>query len=178
MTKFLIADDHPLFRDALSAALTPLFDDLELIQSGTLDETIAQLDNHKDLDLVLLDLHMPGSEDFYGVIRISEDFPNVPVAVVSANDTPTVVSKVMAFGARGFIPKTTPSSETANAIKTIIAGETQARDAHSRRPGPRDAVDARPGGARGRRAGAPWRLPSHSPCRRACTPFRDDCAVR
>lgn len=124
MTKFLIADDHPLFRDALSAALSALFDDLELIQSGTLDEAIAQLNCHKDLDLILLDLHMPGSEDFYGVIRISEDFPDIPVAVVSANDSPTVVSKVMAFGARGFIPKTTPSSETAQAIKSILAGET------------------------------------------------------
>lgn len=124
MTKFLIADDHPLFRDALSAALGAMFDELELIQSGTLDETIAQLDAHKDLDLVLLDLHMPGSEDFYGVIRISEDFPDVPVAVVSASDTPTVVSKAMAFGARGFIPKTTPSSDTAKAIKLIMAGET------------------------------------------------------
>jgi len=123
MIKFLIADDHPLFRDALSAALQALFDDLEIVQSGSLDETINQLEGNKDIDLVLLDLHMPGSEDFYGVIRISEDFPKVPVAVVSANDSNTVVSKVMAFGARGFIPKTTPSQETATAIKSILNGE-------------------------------------------------------
>ena len=122
MTKFLIADDHPLFRDALSAALSTRFDDLDLIQSGTLDETIAQLEEHKDIDLVLLDLHMPGSEDFYGVIRITEDFPKVPVAVVSANDSSTVISKVMAFGAKGFIPKTTASADTAEAIKTVLAG--------------------------------------------------------
>lgn len=122
MTKFLVADDHPLFRDALTAALKALINDLEFIQAGTLDEAIAVLEQHKDIDLVLLDLHMPGSEDFYGVIRITEDFPDVPVAVVSASDSPIVVSKVMAFGARGFIPKTTPSVETAEAIKSILGG--------------------------------------------------------
>ncbi len=122
MTKFLIADDHPLFRDALSGALIPLFDDLELVQTGTLDETIQALHDNKDIDLLLLDLHMPGSEDFYGIIRVTEDFPEVPVAVVSGSDTPNVVSKVMAFGAKGFIPKTTASATTAEAIKTILAG--------------------------------------------------------
>lgn len=124
MTKIIVADDHPLFRDALTAALNALLDSLEFLHAGTLDETIALLDQNKDIDLVLLDLHMPGSEDFYGVIRISEDFPEVPVAVVSASDSATVVSKVMAFGARGFIPKTTPSAVTANAIKAMLGGST------------------------------------------------------
>lgn len=124
MTKIVVADDHPLFRDALTAALNALIEDLEFLHGGTLDEAIALLEKNKDIDLVLLDLHMPGSEDFYGVIRISEDFPEVPVAVVSASDAPSVVSKVMAFGARGFIPKTTPSAQTANAIKTILGGST------------------------------------------------------
>lgn len=123
-TKFVIADDHPLFRDALSGALMPLFDNLELLQAGTLDEAIKLLEVNKDIDLVLLDLHMPGSEDFYGVIRISEDFPDIPVAVVSGSDSPNVVSKVMAFGAKGFIPKTTPSLDTAKAIKSILDGST------------------------------------------------------
>lgn len=124
MTKFLIADDHPLFRDALSGALAPMFDDLQLVHSGTLDETIKAIETNKDLDLILLDLHMPGSEDFYGVIRVTEDYPYIPVAVVSGSDSANVVSKVMAFGAKGFIPKTTASTTTAEAIKTILAGNT------------------------------------------------------
>lgn len=122
MPKVLIADDHPLFRDALIAALQPLITDLTLLQAGTLDDALTSLQKNSDIDLVLLDLHMPGSEDFYGLIRITEDFPQTPIAVVSGDDSMRVVSKVMAFGARGFIPKTTPSKTTAEAIKSIMLG--------------------------------------------------------
>ncbi|XOV77647.1 MAG: LuxR C-terminal-related transcriptional regulator [Aestuariibacter sp.] len=122
MPKVLIADDHPLFREALVAALQPLLDDLTLVQTGTLDDTLNALQEQKDIDLVLLDLHMPGSEDFYGIIRVTEDYPDVPVAVVSGDDSIHVVSKVMAFGAKGFIPKTTPSKVTAAAVQEIMAG--------------------------------------------------------
>lgn len=124
MTKFLIADDHPLFRDALSAALKPLFDNLVFVYADSLDTTLEALDKNPDIDLVLLDLYMPGSEDFYGVIRVSEDYPSKPVAIVSGSDSPNIVSRVMTFGAKGFIPKTTPSAETAIAIKKILGGET------------------------------------------------------
>lgn len=124
MTKFLIADDHPLFRDALAAALRPLIDNLEIVFADSLDTTLSALDKNDDIDLVLLDLYMPGSEDFYGVIRVVEDFPDTPVAVVSGSDAPNIVSRVMTFGAKGFIPKTTPSAETASAIKKILSGET------------------------------------------------------
>ena len=124
MVKFLIADDHPLFRDALSAALQPLFEDLEFVFADSIDTTLSALSRHPDIDLVLLDLYMPGSEDFYGLIRVAEDYPDVPVAIVSGSDTPLIVSKVMTFGAKGFIPKTTASRDTANAIKKILGGET------------------------------------------------------
>lgn len=124
MIKFLIADDHPLFRDALSAALKPLFEDLEFVFADSLDTTLRALDKNSDIDLVLLDLYMPGSEDFYGLIRVTEDYPDVPVAIVSGSDTPIIVSKVMTFGAKGFIPKTTASADTAIAIKKILSGET------------------------------------------------------
>lgn len=123
MPKVLIADDHPLFREALAAALQPLVSDLTLIQTGTLDDTLAVLQEQRDINLVLLDLHMPGSEDFYGIIRVTEDFPDIPVAVVSGEDSVQVVSKVMAFGAKGFIPKTTPSQITAAAVQEIMAGK-------------------------------------------------------
>lgn len=122
MPKVLVADDHPLFREALIAALNPLIEDLKLVQAGTLDETLNALHDHNDIALILLDLHMPGSEDFYGIIRVTEDYPHIPVAVVSGDDSISVVSKVMAFGAKGFIPKTTPSKVTADAIQMIMQG--------------------------------------------------------
>ncbi|MFT4941223.1 MAG: DNA-binding NarL/FixJ family response regulator [Paraglaciecola sp.] len=124
MAKFLIADDHPLFREALIGALMPLFESSEFIQSDTLDSTLEVLSNNQDIDLVLLDLHMPGCENFYGVIRVSEDYPNTPVAVISASDSLEIISHVMSFGAKGFVSKTSPTKHIAEALVSIMAGNS------------------------------------------------------
>ncbi|MEP0354781.1 MAG: response regulator transcription factor [Paraglaciecola sp.] len=123
MTTFLIADDHPLFREALVGALSPLFGDLEIKQADSLESTISALKKSKGFDLVLLDLNMPGCDSFFGLIRVLEDFPNIPVAVISASDSSQVVSKVMNLGAKGFISKATPTSIIAEALKQILKGE-------------------------------------------------------
>ena len=122
MAKFLIADDHPLYREALILALQPIFENLDIIQSDGLDSTLEALQNNSDFDLVLLDLNMPGCNSFYGLIRVSQDFPQVPVAVVSASDSVEVVSKVMSLGAKGFISKTTATHTIADALKHIMDG--------------------------------------------------------
>ena len=124
MAKFLIADDHPLFREALISALVPLFESSEFIQSDSLDSTLEALLNNQDIDLVLLDLHMPGCENFYGVIRVSEDYPNTPVAVISASDSVEIISHVMSFGAKGFISKSAPSKKIAKALVSIMNGNS------------------------------------------------------
>jgi DNA-binding NarL/FixJ family response regulator len=122
VVKFLIADDHPLFREALISALRPLFENVDIIQSDSLESTLKALQQNLDFDLILLDLNMPGSDSFYGLIRVSQDYPDVPVAVVSASDSVEVVSKVMNLGAKGFIPKATPSRTIADALKQILDG--------------------------------------------------------
>lgn len=122
MAKFLIADDHPLYREALISALQPLFGDVDIIQSDNLDSTLKALQDNSDFDLVLLDLNMPGCDSFYGLIRVSQDFPEVPVAVISASDSADVVSKVMSLGAKGFIPKATATHIIAEALKQIMQG--------------------------------------------------------
>lgn len=122
MAKFLIADDHPLFREALVGALQPLFENVEIIQSDSLNSTIDALHKNTGFDLILLDLNMPGCENFYGLIRVSQDFSDIPVAVVSASDSVEVVSKVMNLGAKGFIPKSTPTQTIAEALKQILDG--------------------------------------------------------
>ena len=122
MAKFLIADDHPLYREALVSALQLLFENVDLIQSDGLDSTLDALQQNSDCDLVLLDLNMPGCDNFYGLIRVTQDFPQIPVAVVSASDSVEVVSKVMSLGAKGFIPKTTATQTIANALKQIMHG--------------------------------------------------------
>lgn len=124
MAKFLIADDHPLFREALVGALDPLFETSEIIESDSLDSTLQALSLNPDIDLVLLDLHMPGCENFYGVIRVSEDYPNIPVAVVSGSDSVEIVSRVMGFGAKGFIPKSAATQDVAQALQSIMDGKS------------------------------------------------------
>ena len=122
MAKFLIADDHPLFREALSGALNLHFQNPTIVQSESLDTTLEVLSNNDDIDIVLLDLNMPGCENFYGLFRVKQDYPSLPVAVVSASDSVKVISQVMKFGAKGFIPKTTHSDLIAVAIREIMAG--------------------------------------------------------
>jgi DNA-binding NarL/FixJ family response regulator len=122
VAKFLIADDHPLYREALVSALQLLFKNVDIIQSDGLDPTLDALQKNSDFDLVLLDLNMPGCDNFYGLSRVTQDFPQVPVAVVSASDSVEVVSTVMSLGAKGFIPKSTATQTIANALKWIMHG--------------------------------------------------------
>lgn len=124
MSQFLIADDHPLFREALKGALKSAFAELEVFESDNFDATLDLLKQHDELDLLLLDLHMPGNDDLYGLIRIREDYPELPIAVVSGSEDIQVVSKVMAYGAMGFIPKSSSSAEIAQGVSAVLAGDT------------------------------------------------------
>jgi DNA-binding NarL/FixJ family response regulator len=124
MSKFLIADDHPLFREALKGALQNALSELAVFESDNFKSTLEILAKEDDLDILLLDLHMPGNDDLYGLIRIREDHPELPIAVVSGSEEISVVSKVMAYGALGFIPKSLSSVEIAVAINEILEGET------------------------------------------------------
>jgi DNA-binding NarL/FixJ family response regulator len=122
MPTILLADDHPMYRDALRGALMLNLDDVNLLETSDLNETVNTL--HKnDVDLLLFDLHMPGSTDLFGLIHIRKLFPEVPVAVVSGIENVGIVSKVMNTGALGFIPKTTQASEVAKAVASILEGD-------------------------------------------------------
>lgn len=123
MTKLLIADDHPLFREALQGALANHFTGLQIVEADSLDSTLEMLNQVDDIDLLLLDLHMPGAGDLYGLIRIREDFPLLPIAIISGSDDPSVIGRCIGFGALGFIPKSMPSSQIAAAIEAILDGD-------------------------------------------------------
>jgi len=124
MSQFLIADDHPLFREALKGALSAKFEGLEVFESSDFDSTLQVLSEQEDLDILLLDLHMPGNGDLYGLIRIREEYPSLPIAVVSGSEDANIVSKVMGYGAMGFIPKSSSSDDIASAINQILEGDT------------------------------------------------------
>ena len=114
--RLVIADDHPLFRGALREAVSGLFEGTEIAEAGSFDEVAKQLDKGGDVDLVLLDLTMPGMRGFSGLMFLRAQYPSVPVVVVSANDDPAVIRRCMDFGASGFIPKTLGIEDMREAI--------------------------------------------------------------
>jgi DNA-binding NarL/FixJ family response regulator len=122
MLKFLIADDHPLFRDALKGALQSTFDSVSFIESDSLESTISALRENRRVSIVVLDLTMPGCDNFYGLLRVRESFPTIPVLVLSASDSAETISQVLAFGASGFVSKAAPVSDVKIAIETCLGG--------------------------------------------------------
>jgi DNA-binding NarL/FixJ family response regulator len=120
--RLVIADDHPLFRGALREAVSGLLAKAEIAEAGTFEEAAAFLDRGSDVDLVLLDLAMPGVRGFSGLMYLRAQYPSVPVVVVSANDDPAVIRRCMEFGASGFIPKTLGIDAIRKAVARVLEG--------------------------------------------------------
>ncbi len=120
--RLVIADDHPLFRGALREAVAGLVDGAEIAEAGSFAELPALLDRVGEVDLILLDLTMPGARGFSGLMFLRAQYPSVPVVVVSANDDPSVIRRCMDFGASGFIPKTLGIDEMREAVKRVLGG--------------------------------------------------------
>jgi DNA-binding NarL/FixJ family response regulator len=118
----VIADDHPLFRGALREAVAGLFEGRDIAEAGSFDEIVSLLDRGHDMDLILLDLTMPGVRGFSGLLYLRAQYPGVPVVVVSANDDPEVIGRCMDFGASGFIPKKVGIETMRAAINSVLAG--------------------------------------------------------
>jgi len=118
----LIADDHPLFRGALREAVNGLFARAEIGEAGTFEEVTAQLERGGDVDLILLDLSMPGVRGFSGLMYLRAQYPGLPIVVVSANDDPAVIRRCMEFGASGFIPKRLGIDQMRKAIERVLDG--------------------------------------------------------
>jgi DNA-binding NarL/FixJ family response regulator len=120
--RLVIADDHPLFRGALREAVTGLFELVDIAEAGTFNEVAELLERGSDVDLILLDLTMPGVRGFSGLMYLRAQYPSVPVIVVSANDDPAAIRRCMEFGASGFIPKTLGVEAMRTAISRILGG--------------------------------------------------------
>jgi DNA-binding NarL/FixJ family response regulator len=120
--RLVIADDHPLFRGALREAVAGQFAAADIAEAGTFEDVVAQLERGADVDLVLLDLAMPGVRGFSGLMFLRAQYPSVPVVVVSANDDPAVIRRCMDFGASGFIPKTLGVEMMRAALARVLEG--------------------------------------------------------
>lgn len=124
MPLILIADDHPLFRAALSQAARAAAPGCDILEADDLDAAIAALEREPGVDLVLLDLHMPGNHGLAGLAALRAQFPQVAVAVCSGNDDPRVVQRALAHGAAGFIPKRVGMDDIRRALVAMLDCDT------------------------------------------------------
>ncbi|WP_065758341.1 response regulator transcription factor [Pseudomonas defluvii] len=122
MYKILIADDHPLFREAIHNVISDGFPGSEVLETADLDSALELTQSADDLDLILLDLNMPGMHGLGGLINLRNEAPTVPVVIVSAEQDKQVVLQAITYGAVGFITKSSPRSQMTEAIEQILNG--------------------------------------------------------
>ncbi|KRG68309.1 response regulator transcription factor [Pseudoxanthomonas dokdonensis] len=123
MTTLLIADDHPLFREALRGAVQRVMPGMRLHEADSVDALYALVEAHPDADLLLMDLNMPGAHGFNALVHLRALHPQLPVVIVSAREEPTVMRRALDHGALGFIPKSADSDTIGQAIGAVLEGE-------------------------------------------------------
>ncbi|WP_027054428.1 response regulator transcription factor [Mesorhizobium erdmanii] len=123
---FVIADDHPLFRGALREALSGIGNVAAIHEAGDFESAKALVVANEDIDLVLLDLSMPGASGLSGLISLRGIHPTVPLIVVSAHDDPATIRRALDLGASGFISKSASMEEIRDAVQSVLAGDIAA----------------------------------------------------
>jgi DNA-binding NarL/FixJ family response regulator len=121
--KVAIADDHPLFRAALTQAVVKIFNDAEVLEAENFAELISIVEQHSDIEIIFIDLHMPGNDGFTGLTLLQNHFPDIVVIMVSSDDQPEIIRKAINFGASAFIPKSANLTQISTAIATVLEGE-------------------------------------------------------
>lgn len=121
--KVLIADDHPILRSSLAQLLSVVDECVTVVEAGNYEEAIAAVDSDATIDLVLLDLRMPGMQPFDGLRELIKRRPGMPVVIVSAVDNRVDALKAIELGAMGYIPKTMPASEFEKLLRRVIDGQ-------------------------------------------------------
>lgn len=121
-TRIIIADDHPLFRNALCQAVTQVIADAHILECDSIGALEKLLAADNDIDLILLDLRMPGANGFSGLVLIRREYPAIPVVVISASDQPLIMQRAVEYGAAGFIPKASDIHQISTALQTVMGG--------------------------------------------------------
>ena len=118
----LVVDDHPLFRDALQAAIASEFPRTAIVEAASIEAAMGILQSGQDFDLVLLDLAMPGTRGFEGLNELRSLNPKLPIVIVSAHEDASTIHEAMICGASGFISKSVRKRELAEAIRDVMNG--------------------------------------------------------
>lgn len=123
LSQVLIIDDHPLFREALSAAVSLAYPTVRSREVSNVDEAIKVLESDRDFDIALLDLNIPGVNGFEGLLQLRTLHPRLPVLVVSGLENEQIVDEAITYGAAGFLPKSLGREVLATAVNTVMAGD-------------------------------------------------------
>ncbi|MGY0557435.1 MULTISPECIES: response regulator [unclassified Lysobacter] len=129
MPTLLIADDHPLFREALRGVVARVLPTARLCEADSVGALYALVEAEPDADLLLLDLNMPGAQGFSALVHLRALRPQLPIVVVSAREEPAVMRRALDHGAVGFIPKSADVATLGEAIGTVLAGDRWAPSA-------------------------------------------------
>jgi len=121
--KTLLADDHPLMRAGVRQVLSQLEPPVEIIDARDYPSLFAQTALHPDLDLALVDLNMPGFIGMQGIAQYRNRFPDVPLVVLSASESPHDIRNALEAGALGYIPKAAPTAVMLVALRQVLAGD-------------------------------------------------------
>lgn len=124
MHQILVADDHPLFRDALTRAIARIVPGAAIAEAESVPQLMELLQRHSQADLLLLDLNMPGAHGFSALVHVRALHPAVPVLVVSAREERTLMRRALAHGAAGFVPKSSSIDTIGEAVAAVAAGDT------------------------------------------------------
>lgn len=123
MARAIIADDHPLFRAALKQALLETLE-APILEVASFDQLIEAIEQQPQVELVLLDLTMPGNRGLTGLTSLRSRYPDILVVIVSANEQLQTIRQAMVFGASAYIPKSMPLAELQQAVHSVLAGDT------------------------------------------------------
>lgn len=122
--KVVIADDHPLFRTALKQAVIECMPNADILEASCFTSLLTSIENSPQLEIIFLDLHMPGNDGFTGLTQLQNNHPDIVVIMVSSDETPEIMQKAINFGAAAFIPKSVDLETIAKAINTVLEGNT------------------------------------------------------
>lgn len=120
----VIADDHPLFRAALKQAVDQCLESVGVLEAENVDDLLILIERNPQLELVFLDLHMPGNDGFTALSKLQNHHPDILVVMVSSDDAPEIMQKAIDFGAAAFIPKSADLDVISQAVDQVLEGET------------------------------------------------------
>ncbi|MEM7191704.1 MAG: response regulator transcription factor [Pseudomonadota bacterium] len=122
MTKILIVDDHPMFREALRNAVQFSRSDAEIFEAGSIEAARKTIESEAGIEIVMLDLSLPGTTGFDGLMLLRSAFPRIPIMIVSGLDDPKIVQEALRLGAAGFVPKSVDKSMLAQGLTEVLNG--------------------------------------------------------